>query len=235
MSNAPKPNTNPPKEQTPQGDSLVAQEEVFSYDGYQVVRGEFFSHPIEPYVVLNRGTVGVSPACIRKFPDLDYVQFMINPDEKKLVIRPCPEETRESFRWAMVGADGGRRPKTISCRIFFGKVMELMGWHTDYRYKILGKLIRANGESLFVFTLENAEVFPRKDSPAYLGPNRALYPEDWHNQFGIPAADLQKDALLRTFDEYTVLEVEEDPAETAAMNNTDTFADKTPDIGKTDT
>ena len=31
----------------------MVQEEKFSYDGYQVVRGEFFAHTYEPSITLN--------------------------------------------------------------------------------------------------------------------------------------------------------------------------------------
>ena len=236
MSNPPQSNSTPPEEPGPTIETTATQEEPFSYEGYQVVRGEFFSHPFEPYVVLNRGTVSVNPACIRKFPDMDYVQFMVNPEEKKLVIRPCPEDTRDSFRWAAVGVDGGRRPKTISCKIFFGKVMELMNWNTDCRYKILGKLICSNAESLFVFALESAEAYPRKNNPAYCGPNRALYPKDWRSQFGIPVSKHREDALIQVFDEYTVLDIEGDATSDPAVTNTiGNSNDRTPKETEDDT
>ena len=36
----------------------------FSYEGYQVVRGEFFAHLFEPSVTLNDEKVSVNSACI---------------------------------------------------------------------------------------------------------------------------------------------------------------------------
>ena len=118
----------------------TSAEEEFSYEGYQVVRGEFFAHLFEPSVTIANEKVSVNSACIRKLPNTEYVQFLVNPKEKKLAVRPCDEMAKDSFCWAGVGTDGKRKPKTISCRIFFAKVMNLMGWNPDYRYKILGKL-----------------------------------------------------------------------------------------------
>ena len=73
------------------------KDEHFSYEGYQVVRGEFFAHLFEPSVTFNDEKVSVNTACINILPDVDYVQFLVNPIEKKLAVKPCSEEMRDSF------------------------------------------------------------------------------------------------------------------------------------------
>ena len=72
--------------------SEIPEDDNFSYDGYQVVRGEFFAHLFEPSVTLSKEKVSVNTACIRKLPDSDYVQFLVNPNEKKLAVKPCRED-----------------------------------------------------------------------------------------------------------------------------------------------
>ncbi len=188
----------------------------FSYDGYQVVRGEFFAHLFEPSVTLNNEKVSVNAACIRKLPQTDYVQFLVNPTEKKLAVKPCSEETKDSFCWASYRSDGKKHPKTISCKIFFAKVMKLMGWDPNYRYKILGKLIRANKESLFVFDLNCAETYQKRKSDGESTPRRAFYPEEWKDQFGVPVSEHQDTVLISIFDDYTVFKIEKEEEETYA-------------------
>ena len=84
--------------QNTQTQEMVATEDSsFSYDGYQVVRGEFFAHLFEPSVTLNNEKVSVNAACIRRLPQTDYVQFLVNPTEKKLAVKPCSEDTKDSF------------------------------------------------------------------------------------------------------------------------------------------
>ena len=129
----------------------VTEDDAFSYDGYQVVRGEFFAHTYEPSFTFNSSKVSVNTACIKKLPDTDFVQILVNPDEKKLAVRPCQEDEKDSFRWC--SATAKRSPRQITCRIFFAKVVSLMGWNSSYRYKLLGKLIRSDNELLFVFDL----------------------------------------------------------------------------------
>ena len=69
-------------------------EEEFSYKGYEVVDSRFFSHLFEPTVKLGKETVSVNASCIRKLPDTEYVQFLVNREEKKLAIEPCTEEDK---------------------------------------------------------------------------------------------------------------------------------------------
>ena len=49
----------------------VTEDDAFSYDGYQVVRGEFFAHTYEPSFTFNSSKVSVNTACIKKLPDTD--------------------------------------------------------------------------------------------------------------------------------------------------------------------
>lgn len=135
----------------------VLRNDNFSYEGYQVVRGEFFAHFKEPSLTFNNYKLYVNMACLKKLPDTDYVHILVNPTEQKLVIRPCKEEEKDSFCWRSNSSN--RRPKQITCKIFFAKIFNMMEWNSKYRYKLIGKLIHTSNESLFVFDLKTAEVF----------------------------------------------------------------------------
>ena len=71
----------------------------FSYDGFQVVRREFFAHIFEPSITFNNCKVGFNTACINKLSGVEYVQFLVNPEKQVLAVRPCAEEDRDSFLW----------------------------------------------------------------------------------------------------------------------------------------
>ena len=58
----------------------------FSYEGYQVVRGEFFAHINEPSITFNMNKVSVNKAAITKLPNVDYVLFLVNSEQKTLVL-----------------------------------------------------------------------------------------------------------------------------------------------------
>lgn len=185
------------------------EDSSFSYDGYQVVRGEFFAHLFEPSVTLSREKVSVNAACLRKLPDIDYVQFLVNPNEKKLAIKPCQEDMKDSFRWSS-GEGKKRKPKSITCRIFFAKVMNLMGWDPKYRYKILGKLIRTKTDMLYVFDLASAEIYGIRSNGGTSASRTPIYPEAWKNQFGVPFNEHQDTVQVSIFEDYAVFKINSD-------------------------
>lgn len=208
--------------------------EEFSYDGYQVVRGEFFAHLFEPSITLKDEHVSVNSACLRKLPNVEYVQFLVNPEEKKLAVKPCSEDTRDSFCWKSLSSDGKYRPKTISCKIFYAKVMQLMGWNPAHRHKILGKLIRTPQESVFVFDLTSVETFIRKNSSGESQSRSPMYPEDWHDQFGIPVRDHSDTVLINIFDKYTVFRIERDEGEQTNESNNISRPEEEPNTNPSD-
>ncbi|MDO4166104.1 MAG: integrase [Eubacteriales bacterium] len=182
----------------------IIQDNNFSYEGFQVVRGEFFSHIYEPSFTFNHYKVSVNTACIKRLPDFDYIQILVNPEEKKLAVKPCREEEKDSFRWC--SATSKRSPKQITCRVFFAKVMSLMSWNPDYRYKLLGKLIQSNDEILFVFDLNAPEIYKRsvKNEGRTNASRIPSYPEDWKTQFGVPVSEHKAVMQINTFDSYAI-------------------------------
>lgn len=205
----------------------ITEDNSFTFDGYQVVRGEFFAHTFEPSITFNDNKIYVNTACIKKLPQIDYVQLLVNPEERKLAVRPCTEDAKDSFRWC--SATSKRSPKQITCRVFFGKLLNLMEWNPRYRYKLLGKLIKSNNELLFVFDLNNPEIFVRKvtDDNSEILSKTASYPEEWKNQFGLPVEEHQNSLQINIFDGYTIFGVKEQTRRKkqhteSAENNTNT-------------
>lgn len=184
---------------------IELEEDAFSYEGYQVVRGEFFAHIYEPSVTFNNCKVSVNTACLNKLPTVDYVQFLINPDAKKLAVRPCREDEKDSFLWC-TAPGAKRKPRQITCRIFFAKIVELMGWNPNYRYKLLGKLIRRGEEYLYIFDLTATEVYQRivKEGVPSRNSRTPVFPAEWQNQFGLPVEEHRKQLQINIFNGYTV-------------------------------
>ena len=186
-------------------DIEIEQDDTFSYDGYQVVRGEFFAHIYEPSITFNRYKVSLNTACIRKLPNVDYVQILVNPDTLKLAVRPCEEDEKDSFLWCSE-KDGKRKAKQITCRLFFAKIVNLMGWNADYRYKLLGKIIHSGDENLIIFDLTATEIYQRiaKEGEKVKTSRTPIFPAEWQNQFGLPIEEHKKLLQVNIFDGYTV-------------------------------
>ena len=62
----------------PVGDEQIEEDDSFSLDKFQVVRREFFSHISEPSITFNNYKIGLNSACIKRLPQIDYIQFLVN-------------------------------------------------------------------------------------------------------------------------------------------------------------
>ena len=191
-------------------DELLVMEEGFDFDGFQVVRREFFAHLNEPSVTFNNCKFYVNSACLSKFPKVEYVQVLVNRESKILALRPCRENERDSFLWCSI-SKGKRKPKQITCKLFYAKIVSLMGWNPHYRYKMLGKLIHANGEYLIAFDLTATEVYERTfaEGEKPKTSRTPVFPADWQNQFGMPFEEHRQSMQISTFDGYAIYAIKD--------------------------
>lgn len=193
-------------------DDLLEMGKSFDFDGFQVVRREFFAHLNEPSVSFNNCKFYVNSACLSKFPITDYVQVLVNRTTKILALRPCQEGERDSFLWCN-NTKGKRKSRQVTCRLFFAKIVSLMDWNSDYRYKLIGKLIHANGEYLIAFDLTATEVYQRTftadDKPKTS--KTPVFPAHWQDQFGLPFIEHRKSMQVNIFDGYAIYAIKDNP------------------------
>lgn len=202
----------------PVGEDQIEEDDSFSLDKFQVVRREFFSHISEPSITFNNYKIGLNSACIKRLPQIDYIQFLVNRQTRKLAIRPCLESDLHSFQWC-TNSGGKRKPRQVTGKIFFMKLFDMMGWNPNYRYKILGKLIRANGEYLFVFDLTSTEVYQRiaKEGTKPKMSRTPVFPAEWQDQFGVSFEEHRKSLQINIFDNYAVYGIKDKEAEQSAV------------------
>lgn len=164
----------------------LAEEANFSFEGYQVVRREFISHRFDPAMTIRGTSITFNNSCISKLENATYIQFLINPTEKKLIIRPCDIGARDAIRWCVVKEDK-RKSRQITCKIFAERLYEMMGWDTLYRYRLQGMKIHYNGEAMYLFDLTSTECFlpQKRDENGKLSCSDAILPADWSKSFGM--------------------------------------------------
>lgn len=194
---------------------LIADEEEimemngdFRLDDFQVVRREFFAHIREPAVTFNNRKFYVNSACLSKFPHTTHVQALINPQTKILALRPCSENERGAFQWCSTS----RKPRHTTCTLFFLKMFDMMNWDPDHRYKMLGNIIRANGEYLIAFDLTSTEVYQRtydEEGAKSTTSRRPTYPLGWQNQFGMTFNEHKQSMLVNIFDGYAIYSIKD--------------------------
>ena len=207
---------NPESPLLEKGDEIIDMGEDFDFEGFQVVRREFFAHLTEPAVTFNNCRFYVNSACLNKFPDTDYVQVLVNRNTKIMALRPCAENARDSFAWCSAAkGKGKRKPKQTTCKLFFAKIVSLMEWNPDYRYKLLGKLIHANGQYMIAFDLTATEVYQRT-FPEGAKPKTSrtpVFPAGWQDQFGLPYKEHQQSMQINIFDGYAIYSIKDTSAQ----------------------
>ena len=188
----------------------IALEAGFSFEGYQVVRREFFSHKFDPTLTIRGNSIIFNNACISKLDQVVYVQVLVNPAAEKLVIRPCEEGARDAIRWC-IAKDDKRKSRQITCGLFTAKLYEMMGWEALYRYKLQGTRINYQGEQLYVFDLTSTEIYlPQAADSAQPGKRKRsipVYPADWRESFGIPVQDHTRSTEVDLMDGYSFMDL----------------------------
>lgn len=176
--------------------------------GFEIVRSQFFSQSSEPILFFGRLKMWVNSICLKKLPETDHVQIMVNSSLKTLTLYPSREDVRDALPWCSSGS-GRRRPRQLSCPIFFAMIYALMEWVPNCRYRLTGKYLCENGKELLAFDLRSAEAF------LYSGDIKWRYtphfPADWRNRFGTPATEHSMEPLVHVFQEYAVFELEAPP------------------------
>ena len=161
------------------------EQEVVNLAGYQVTKAELFAHSREPAVTVWDNRIKFNMACLRKFPGVTHIQLLIHPDQKRLIIRPCEPDAPDSLRWASGGGEREVKNRDMICAIFAQKLYELMGWNKQYRYKMLGKPAVYNNEALYLFKLNDFELFVTNGSKK----RRSYLTENWRDYFGVPVEE----------------------------------------------
>ena len=185
--------------------------EDFDFEGFQVVRREFFAHMNEPSISFCDYKFSVNTACLKKFPSVDFVQVLVNPVTRIVALRPCSEYSRDAVAWCK-DTKGKRVPKQTTCKLLLAKLVSLLGWDPINRYKLLGKLTRANGEYLIAFDLNSVEVYVR--TPRENGKPKSSripsYPSDWKDQFGMSFTEHKQSMRINTFEGYAIFSVKDE-------------------------
>lgn len=103
-------------------------------------------------------------------------------------------------------------------------MFDMMDWNPDHRYKMLGNIIRANGEYLIAFDLTSTEVYQRTydaEGAKSTASRTPVYPIGWQNQFGMTLNEHKQSMLVNIFDGYAIYSIKENKAVRQSPTATD--------------
>lgn len=188
-------------------DDDVEELDEFDYEGYQVVRREFYAHLFDPAVNFKVDCIAFNTACVKKTDSL-YIHIMINPTLKRMLIRECDEDAKDAIKWCRVDKNGKKIPRKILCRMLGVKIFDILGWKPDYKYKIQGTILKYQGAKMILFDLKETEVYAPivKEEDGKLVKNAPFYPENWRDSFGMSVEEHSKSTVLNMLEGYQRLE-----------------------------
>lgn len=192
----------------------LAEQAMFSFEGYQVVRREFISHQFDPAMTIRGTSITFNNSCISKLEDATYIHFLINPMKKRLLIRSVNEGTRDAVRWCVVKGDK-RKSRQISCKRFTARLYEMLKWEPEYRYKLQGMKINYEGEDMYLFDLTSVEGFlPQHRDPqtGKVSKAEAVLPEEWGSSYGMSVEEHAASTMVDLSSGYTPVKLDEPDA-----------------------
>ena len=166
----------------------------------QIARCEYFSPIYEPAITIRSNRMKFNSACLKQFPNTDYVHFAIYPKGKILNVIPVECDIQHGIRWSSY--TDKRKPKEISCEEFAKKLYRLMDWDPYNRYRILGKIAAdRSGQKIIAFDLAESKTLTRFEQTDDLL-SLTTSPEQ-SDSFGIPEDQLSTHPLIRRFTKDT--------------------------------
>lgn len=114
---------------------------------FQVVSGEMFSRVHDPVMRIGRNSISFNKGCTARM-DADYAEFLFNPVERMVVVRPCKEDHPNAIAW---------RSKPMGASSLVRVLCQSMNWEDDYSYRIPCQMVREPGgdRTVLVFDLDN--------------------------------------------------------------------------------
>ena len=174
-------------------EGLSSYEEIF---GCQVVDKYNLTDTKVPAITVKGGYVRFNMNAIHLLDDTLYVNILLNPDEKYLLVVPCDKYTPHAVDWCKVVQKTGKiESKDFRSKYLSPKIYKLMDWDTTNSYKI--ECIHqdfGDGKVLLFFDLTEYVTLVSTTEELMDGKTRKrtkpYYLASWMDSFGPPLRDV---------------------------------------------
>lgn len=201
------------------GGFLMGREGIESYEKIfecQILDKYNLTDRKVPAVTIKGGYLRFNLNAIHLLNDIPFVELLINPDEKYMLVVPCGEYDVCAMDWCKVSRKTGRtESRDIRSKFFSPKLYNLMGWDANHSYKVQcfyqtfdnGKCLLFFDLTEYVTMVQASETMPdgstrKRTKPYYLA--------DWQDSFGPPLQTLVS-KVNQDFMAYYVVESPDSP------------------------
>ena len=126
----------------------------------QIIQQEHKYNRNEPKISFCYNYFYVNAYCIKEFFDCNYIQILIDPIDKKIILKPCVNVRKDAFRW--VGSGKHRVPLKVKSELFLFKLFNLMEWNVENRYVCFGAIEKSGNENIIIFNLYEYYAYQNK-------------------------------------------------------------------------
>ena len=175
-----------------------------------------------PAMMVKGGYLRFNLNAVHLLNDVPFVEILINPDEKYLLVIPCGENDISAIDWCKTSKKTGRvEPKDLRSKFFSPKLYSLMDWDTSNSYKIQCFYQNFdNGKSLLFFDLTEYVTMVQINEKMADGRTRKrtkpYYLADWQDSFGPPLQTIVS-KVNQDFMGYYVVESEDEAQKVAVF------------------
>lgn len=140
-------------------DYLLTKEQLgaFDFEGYEKVDSQLVLNRSYPILWIKRDCMYFNSSCFNKMNRVRYVEFLYEPYDHLLAIRTCDEKTPNAIKWVCDKNEDHIRVSRRSCGGFAKILFDTYGWNYECKYKIVGTKREKHGETIIIFSLEDAE------------------------------------------------------------------------------
>lgn len=178
---------------------IKVQEGDFDLRNFEVARAQFFDTAQKTCVTFSNHLITFNIECIRKFGNIQFVEMLINPVKKLFAVRPCKSNygNKNIVQWAKI-KNGVYISRNIHGMAYAKTLFEILGWDSQYKYRVRGVKRQKEDEQLIIFDLTEPELFISQEKnctskkilediePFTYGKNNNIlaYPNNWDKNFG---------------------------------------------------
>lgn len=171
----------------------------FDYRGFEVARSQFFNTTAKISVTFSPDKMKFSAACIEKLGKSEYIEMLLHPLNKLLVVRPVKSKDKNAIKWARLNDKAEMQTRSFSGAAYIHTIYEMFGWDIRYKYRLTGTRCQKSDEAVLIFDIseaemyvgkelvkaKNANIFPGKITTlANTGKSVIAYPKRWGDDFG---------------------------------------------------
>ena len=126
-------------------------------EGFQLVRGQYFSRQADPIMTLWKSAVGFNKPAYSALNNCEAVQFFVHPTERKMIIKPSPSKEPDSVNWSKDALQA--KTHRLECSYFARRLFLQWGLDDKLRYRTHGKLVRSNRSVMLLFDFTDPEIW----------------------------------------------------------------------------